>query len=452
LVNLQIRERLKFGAITKMAAVGACILLLVAVVMFISLPDVIKTTNPAVGLTVTIVAGVAALLSIIVLTVFVLGCLGLTNENEALGLPTGSVRAIIALSLILIFAILTFYMFQYMNDPLETTTTTIYTNSTIGNQTITNSTTTTIQGTGQAMVDFSKQTLTTVGTLVVAIAAFYFGTRSVQVAQGSKETADLFVDPSGKNDWIIGDEPIIIIVKPIPEDVAYIWRISGDEYTSISTLSPNKLKYTPTAKEPKEVTLTFRLPQYSDVDPIVLTVNIVKPGLSIEPSEEKEVVNGKDLLFEVKPAPKDAKVECEISDDKRGSVTVTKEDPNKFKFEPKVDEGEVTLTFKLTKYPAVSKELKVNIVKPDLSIEPSKAPEVVKGKDITFEAKPTPKDAKVECTVSGDNGKSVKTTKENPNKFTYTPTVENQDVTLTFKLPQYPDLAPKELKFKVKPK
>src|ERR1700675_2879049 len=38
--------------------------------------------------------------------------LDLTNENQAMGLPEGSIRAVIALSLIVLFAILSIFLYQ----------------------------------------------------------------------------------------------------------------------------------------------------------------------------------------------------------------------------------------------------------------------------------------------------------------------------------------------------
>jgi hypothetical protein len=259
------------------AIIGAIFLLGLSIIMLVALPILVGTSPTPVGLTLTIITGVTALLSSLVLASLILNCLNLSDREEALGLPTGSVRAIIALSLIVIFAIMSIFMFQYMDNPVTTTTTVITTNSTIGDQNFTNSTTTVTEGTGQAMIDFTKTTLTTMGTLVVAIAAFYFGTRSVQVAKGAEEEAELFIDPSGTKDWKIGDSPIIIFVKPTPEDAAVNLKVDGDKYESVQRgESPNRYIYTPSLTEEKTVTLAFEMPAYSDFKAEKLTVNIKK--------------------------------------------------------------------------------------------------------------------------------------------------------------------------------
>jgi hypothetical protein len=253
----------------------------IVVVLYITQNVNYREIGSPVALTITIIAGVTALLSALVFSSFILNCLGLSDGEEALGLPTGSVRAIIALSLIVIFAIMSIFMFQYMGMPATTTTITIVTNSTIGNQAISNSTTQTITGSSQAMVDFSKQILTTMGTLVVAIAAFYFGTRAVQVAQGGKEKAELSIDPSGEKTWEDGDSPISIIVKTTPDDADLSYSVNGDDYNSLTRDKDNKNRYiyTPTpltSTGSKEVTLTFKIPAYSSVPAEELKVKVTK--------------------------------------------------------------------------------------------------------------------------------------------------------------------------------
>jgi hypothetical protein len=256
------------------AVIGLVFLLGISIIMILYLVETAGTTPSPTNLTFIIVFGVTALLSSLVIASLVLNVLHLSNKDESLGLPSGSVRAIIALSLILIFAILSIFMFQYLANPQTTVTITdiTFNNSTTGNSTFTNTTTTT-RGASEAMVDFSKQTLTTLSTLVVALAAFYFGTRSVQVAKGAEEIPNLFIDPSGETEGKKG-EPLTIVVKPTPEDEAVTWKISEkDEYKSVVQESPHRFIYTPTVDK-GTVTLTFKMPKYPDVSPKELKVNI----------------------------------------------------------------------------------------------------------------------------------------------------------------------------------
>lgn len=79
--------------------------------------------------------------------------LRLTSRQSALALPEGSVRALIALALILIFVVIGVYVVSAVL-------------------------------TGDAQQNSAAALLGTVGTLVVAVAGFYFGTNSVTTAAG----------------------------------------------------------------------------------------------------------------------------------------------------------------------------------------------------------------------------------------------------------------------------
>ncbi|HET7029316.1 MAG TPA: hypothetical protein VFI34_02305 [Candidatus Limnocylindrales bacterium] len=104
------------------------------------------------GVTILLTSGVIGLLfALAVVAVFFHG-LALVDRDEALGLPKGSVRAVIALALILIFAVLSVYLYS------------------------------TIQADNSPQADIAKQLITTVSTLVVAISSFYFGSSAVQQA------------------------------------------------------------------------------------------------------------------------------------------------------------------------------------------------------------------------------------------------------------------------------
>lgn len=113
--------------------------------------------------------------------------LGLYDKKKALGLPAGSIRAVIAAGLIALFVIFTIYYFQVIANPTHILRG--ITQAQLGNiaadQIITsypdpNGTyTVVLQGSSnQASTDIAKQVLTTLSTLVVAVSAFYFGTKA----------------------------------------------------------------------------------------------------------------------------------------------------------------------------------------------------------------------------------------------------------------------------------
>ena len=139
------------------------------------------------GFVLTGLGGVIAVIAALALISVVLANLGMRNKEEALGLPAGSIRAIIALSLIVFFIISTIYYFQVIASPTQTLhgITQAQLGSITANQIIAsypdeNGTyTVVLQGvSSQASTDIAKQVLTTLSTLVVAVSAFYFGTKT----------------------------------------------------------------------------------------------------------------------------------------------------------------------------------------------------------------------------------------------------------------------------------
>lgn len=132
--------------------------------------------SPEIVLGVLIISGVAALIASLTIVAVAIAALGYSDKTQALSLPPGSIRAVIALSLILIFAIISvFFFFSIKNGPNG----------------------------GEASVRFGLQTLTIIGTLVTAVAAFYFGTKAVEA--GSSATLKVYKqtleqDPDNDND------------------------------------------------------------------------------------------------------------------------------------------------------------------------------------------------------------------------------------------------------------
>ncbi|HJT94719.1 MAG TPA: hypothetical protein VJ777_22750 [Mycobacterium sp.] len=156
-----------------------------------------------------LVAGVVALILVMAVLIGLFKRMGLTNEVHALGLPSGSISAIIALMLILVFAMLSVLIqanigYDLRNIPDLTPE---QANQIAGTDILGKTcTTTTTSATGAtqetfctvvrkvdkspATVDIGKQLVTTVSTLVVAISAFYFGSaQTASVARGLAGTS-----------------------------------------------------------------------------------------------------------------------------------------------------------------------------------------------------------------------------------------------------------------------
>ena len=141
------------GAILFVALGGAFIGALWAVSEFVGDRDV-RTAA-------AFVFGLAFLLSVISGIVAAFSALRLTNPKAALGLPEGSIRAIIALVLVLIFIVMAIYLIESVFV-------------------------------GEANEDARNagtQLLATVGTLVAAVAAFYFGTGAVTTGTAAAAAA-----------------------------------------------------------------------------------------------------------------------------------------------------------------------------------------------------------------------------------------------------------------------
>lgn len=121
------------------------------ILLFFMLSQILgRAVNDAVRLPVLVVIGVMALFATLALVAVTFAVAGLTDPKQALGLPEGSVRAAIALSLIVIFAITSIYLYSSLKDAKAES----------------------------PSVDFAKQVFAVVGTLMTAVASFYFASRA----------------------------------------------------------------------------------------------------------------------------------------------------------------------------------------------------------------------------------------------------------------------------------
>ncbi len=221
---------LLFVVLTSLVALGVTLGVVYAI-------DTLFPTTAEIGIGSVIVLTIAMLMVLLYIMAAGLSIFNLTDRQQALGLPQGSVRAMIALFLIMVFVIFGVYLFREVASP-DTTTLSGLTAAQIaelsadkivavreGRSEIETfdvqiqtgeGITTTLPGLTAAQVadlaaedvvitagepvetfdvdvrvDISEegarlaqQLLTTVGTLVVAVAGFYFGTRAVAAARG----------------------------------------------------------------------------------------------------------------------------------------------------------------------------------------------------------------------------------------------------------------------------
>jgi hypothetical protein len=107
----QLWETLKNNIGSVLLALGAAGLLVGLGVVFALLAKL--ANNTAAGpLPVLAIGGVIVLILMLTVVAMIFKILGLTNKEQAMGLPEGSIRAVIALSLIVQFAILAVFLYQ----------------------------------------------------------------------------------------------------------------------------------------------------------------------------------------------------------------------------------------------------------------------------------------------------------------------------------------------------
>lgn len=166
-----------------------------------------------IGLPALALGGVVLLLVTLALVSVVFAAFGLSDRTQALGLPEGSIRAVVALSLIVMFAILSVYLFERlatggqlraqnnlsrdevkafldMNRNLQEVSVKLDQRATAALEPRVASS---VEGAAadtkryrvsyrtparDASDDFAKQLLVMIGTLVTAVSSFYFGARS----------------------------------------------------------------------------------------------------------------------------------------------------------------------------------------------------------------------------------------------------------------------------------
>jgi hypothetical protein len=197
----------------RLAGVAVILLFTFTVLSILYFLISIQPAGPAVGLgtIVVLLAGLAVVTLLLYLGTLVLRALDLSAPTEALGMPSGSIRALIAVSLILLFAIVGFVVFRSASDGRTGTSHGIsqaqidklrLDGSTIVSQSLITPApgqpapsagaelydVESVAGLSPDAHDFGLQLLSTTITLVVAVAGFYFGAQSVN--QAGRETRE----------------------------------------------------------------------------------------------------------------------------------------------------------------------------------------------------------------------------------------------------------------------
>ena len=156
-----------------------------------------KSIGPELKLPLVVIFGVVILLIVIALVTFSFSQLNLASREQALGLPDGSVRAIIALMLLVLFSIVAIFLYnsvaasgalqsvQNVTAPqleiMRKQVIVVLTLADAGKETA-GPFTVYFRNSNPAGEDIARQLITLLGTLVTAVASFYFGATSVSSA------------------------------------------------------------------------------------------------------------------------------------------------------------------------------------------------------------------------------------------------------------------------------
>jgi hypothetical protein len=191
-------------------------------------------------LPILLVYGVLTLLVALAALVAILSYFGLSSEASALGLPEGSVQAVIALVLVLIFAITAVFLLTIDIDPTD-----------------------------EAKQRLATQILTTAGTLAVAVAGFYFGTRAVEAGTAAAGTAvqTATAAASGPSVQILSpaspatlpnSERLRIDIATVPPDSPVTFSLTGDDEGEVVQLGPTVFEYRPSKARSDPVVIRFQ--------------------------------------------------------------------------------------------------------------------------------------------------------------------------------------------------
>jgi hypothetical protein len=160
------------------------------------------------------IGGVVVLILLLTAVAMIFSILKLTNKDQAMGLPEGSIRAVIALSLIVLFAILSVFLFQTISTggspvtlaEMSSADRTEFIRNHTNARDIQSTPTkdkpgfydVTYKSANTASEDFAKQLLVLLGTLMTAITSFYLGAGTVTsaVKAGTEAAAATVPSPS----------------------------------------------------------------------------------------------------------------------------------------------------------------------------------------------------------------------------------------------------------------
>ncbi len=193
--------------------IAAVFILFLSIVLVILAATNSLNNNPELITGSIIVLGISIILVLLFIMSAGFHALNMQDNSQALGLPKGSIRAIIAILLIVMMVILSVFLFGAAQSAKY----------------------------NPDMIKLAQQLITIMGTLVVAVSAFYFGSRSVAAAHEALTPATSTphpvirnVDPSTGKQGAIG-LPLTIQGRyfRLPKEVRFVQGSDQIEGTGI---------------------------------------------------------------------------------------------------------------------------------------------------------------------------------------------------------------------------
>jgi hypothetical protein len=187
-------------AVLALSLGGGLIFAFAIVWIVLAVTGVLPNHNPiteTISLPLIVIVGVSLLLIAIALVAFTYSVIGLSSAKDALGLPDGSVRAVIALMLLVLFSIMAIFLYnsvahrgpQTMEHVSAETIADMKSRGVMvlnqEEELAGHKFKVTLYEINSPADDIAKQLIAMLGTLVTAVASFYFGSASVASASAA---------------------------------------------------------------------------------------------------------------------------------------------------------------------------------------------------------------------------------------------------------------------------
>jgi hypothetical protein len=337
------------------------LIIIISTIVLVLVPILGAEVDPTIGMVFIVIFGIIDLISVLSVSSKSYISTNLACKEEALGLPAGSIRALIALGLIIIFAIMAIFMYNRLTPSGLLLTIP-------ANQTLVFANGTTLQNPSgialmtepsQAMRDFSTQTLTTVSTLVVALAGFYFGTKAVNSGKDNSEKDDKAKDKSEKaanksletNVETEEDEfkvkppvsqqigkPLTIKIENIPKgDTAELIAVEGDKRQAFSPTKrtvKGDIIYKPSPEHENTITAILAL-KSKDKIKATKELPIVLESLAVTRKGSGKTKAGTPVTFDVKTiSAAGNKPHISVHGDDHAKLDTTKLEKGEFTYTP----------------------------------------------------------------------------------------------------------------------